>query len=248
MMAAAEARSRGADVQATVTDWLTEEAPLLRGRHVLFTHALSVPAHEPDGASALFLRYVGDRRRLFLVRDPRDTVVSHYFQVTRRARPDPAYVAGSISDFVRDPQRGIDRVLSFLSACDASLREDTGPALLLSYEAVHRDVRGSLAAALAFFDAEVPDDVLEAAVEYGGFENMQRLEREGAFGIEHRRFTSRDPRDPDSFKTRVGKVGSYRDYLSSDDVAYVEERIAATLSVRLGYREPGLAPEAVRSA
>jgi hypothetical protein len=77
---------------------------------------------------------------------------------------------------------------------------------------------------------------------------MKELEREAALGTEHRRFTSRDPGDPESFKTRVGKVGGYREYLADADIAYIEERIAARLPKRLGYQDAGVPPEPVRPA
>jgi hypothetical protein len=248
MMAAAEATSRGAAVNEVVSEWLAEEAPRLRGQPVLFTHALSVPAHEPEFAPSLFLRYIGDRRRLFLVRDPRDTVVSHYFQIAKRARRHADYDPGAIGDFVRDPLRGIDRILALLRACSVSLEEDPGPALLLSYEELHRDGTRALGSALAFFGASAGDDELGAAVEYGHFANMQRLEREGALAGANRRLVARDPTDPESFKTRRGEVGSYREYLSEEDASYVQERIAALLPERLGYRQPGMPPDAPGSA
>jgi hypothetical protein len=205
---------------------------------------LSVPAHEPEVAPSLFLRYIGDRRRVFLVRDPRDTVVSHYFQVSKRARRQADYEPGAIGDFVRDPLLGVERILGFMRACAASLEEDPGPALVLSYEILHRDATGALGSALGFFGASIGEDDLGAAVEYGHFANMQRLEHEGALDGGNRRLAARDPSDPDSFKTRRGEIGAYREYLVEEDVAFVEERMAALLPERLGYREPGVPPDA----
>jgi len=242
MMAVAESQSRGVASHEVVAEWLAEEAPRLGGKPLLFTHALSVPAHEPVRGMDPFLEYIEDRRRLFFVRHPRDVVVSHYFQVSRRARRQPDYEPGSIGGFVRDPDRGIDRVLAFFGACERSLRIGSGPALLLAYEDLHADPTAGLDAALAFFGAPASSAVLALAVEFGRFENMQRLEREDDFAHDNRRLVARDPSDPESFKTRRGEVGGYREYLSGDDVAYVEERIAALMPETFGYREPGLAP------
>jgi hypothetical protein len=242
MMAVAEAEARGARTQDVVSEWLENEAPHLSGAPVLFTHALSVPAHESPEASALFLRYIGDRRRLFFVRDPRDVVVSHYFQVSRRARTRAGYDPGAIGDFLRDPDRGLERVLQFLQACDEALRDGTGPALLLAYEDLHRDPAANLRFALEFFGAPASEDALRAAVEFGRFENMQRLERESVLAREGRRLVARDPGDPESFKTRKGEIGGYRAYLSNEDIAYVEVLIAELQPEALGYREPGVPP------
>jgi Sulfotransferase domain len=242
MMAVAESQARGVTSQEVVAEWLAEEAPRLAGSPLLFTHALSVPAHEPARGMDLFLEYIQDRRRLFFVRDPRDVVVSHYFQVSRRARRQKGYDPGSIGDFVRDPDRGLDRVLLFFAACERSLRSGPGPTLLLAYEDLHSDPTAGLAAALAFFGTQTSPAVLKLAVEFARFENMRRLEREGEFAHDNRRLVARDPSDPESFKTRRGEVGSYEEYLSADEVAYVEERVAALMPESFGYRKPGVAP------
>jgi len=243
MMAVAEAGARGEAKERVVQEWLGSEAPGLNGAPVLFTHGLSVPSKEPAAAMSLFLAYIGDRRRIFLVRDPRDTIVSFYFQLTSRARgralPEPT----SLESFLRLPDYGIERILVFNRACSDSLRDDPGPAMLVAYEDLHRDALGSLRSVLDFLDAApVSDEVLRSAVEYGRFENMQRLEREATFDEFNKRLVVRNPGDPESFKTRKGEVGGYRDYLSADEIAYLEERIAALQPPELGYLEPGVPP------
>jgi hypothetical protein len=240
MLAIAVAETRGEPARDVVSEWLGSDAPTVDGRPILFTHALSVPAHEPSHAIELYLRYVSDRRRLFLFRDPRDTVVSHYFQVSRRARRQPGYESAAIGDFVRDPERGIDRILAFFRACDDALRAETGPSLVLAYEDLHRDPATELHAALEFFGISADERVIDAAVEFGRFENMRSLERDGAFALDNRRLGTRNPDDPESFKTRKGAVGGYREYLSDADVEYVEARIAELLPIALGYREAGV--------
>ncbi len=243
MMAVAEAGARGEAPEHVVPEWLGSEAPRLNGAPVLFTHGLSVPADEPAAAMSLFLAYIGDRRRIFLVRDPRDTVVSYYFQETARRRRRVLPESTSLDSFVRDADYGIERILLFNQACSASLRDDSGPAMLLAYEDLHRDAMGSLRSALDFLEAApVGDDVLRSAVEYGRFENMQRLEREAAFDESNRRLVARHPDDPDSYKTRKGAVGGYRDYLAAEEIAYLEERIAALQPPELGYLEPSVPP------
>ena len=133
MMAVAEAGARGEAPERVVQEWLGSEAPRLNGAPVLFTHGLSVPADEPAAAMPLFLAYIGGRRRLFLVRDPRDTVVSYYFAVTSRARRSALPESTSLGSFLQHAPYGIERILLFNQACSASLREDSGPAMLLAY-------------------------------------------------------------------------------------------------------------------
>jgi hypothetical protein len=243
-MAVAEAEARGEDRDEVLREWLAQEAPRLGAKPLLFTHALSASPEESREAMRLVLRYIGDRRRLFVVRDPRDVVVSYYFDVTRRQRRNRSQEPISLGRFVRDSGYGIDRVLHFMRAVAESVRDDPGPAMLLSYERVHSDTLGSLRRALDFFGlAGLSEDVLRSAVEFGRFENMQRLEREGTFGGPNRRLRARGLSDPESFKARRGEIGRYREYLSAEEIAYVECRIGELQPALLGYREPGVPPD-----
>ena len=58
-----------------------------------------------------------------------------------------------------------------------------------------------------------------------------------------KRLSAANPSDPNSFKTRKGKIGSYSEHLTEADQRFVEERIAALLPDALEYRLPGRAPE-----
>jgi hypothetical protein len=44
-----------------------------------------------------------------LIRDPQDTVVSFYFQATRRSR----VYSGAFRNFLQDPRFGIERIIRF---------------------------------------------------------------------------------------------------------------------------------------
>jgi hypothetical protein len=113
----------------------------------------------------------------------------------------------------------------------------------VTYEGLHLDGPGNLAAVLAFLGADASaEDVIADALEYAAFERMQGRERDGGFSEANRRLVPKDPDDPESFKVRKGVVGGYRDYLSAGDIGFLEERIAALQPEELGYLEPGVPP------
>src|SRR5262249_1617781 len=153
LMGAAEAARTGAPLKKTSGDWLRLDAPELAGKPVLFTHALSELPGEPLAHVDLVLRYVGDRTRVFLVRDPRDTGVSDYFQQVKRRGNDHGDVPEKLADFVRHPFYGVDRIIGVSNAIHAAFERDPGPALLVSYEALHADASGTLARVLDFLGA-----------------------------------------------------------------------------------------------
>ncbi len=239
LMGAAEGLRKGLTVEEEVGVWLSQEVPLLDGRPLLFTHALSEEGAEPLAHLDLFQRYVGEQRRVFLMRDPRDVVVSYYHQRVKR-EDRPAGLPTDLPSFVREPDYGIDRILNFMATCARAMEVDPGPHLCLSYEELHRDAVGCLGRVLAFFDVGPLDAaVLEGAVEYGRFENMRRLETSNTLAKTNDKLRAIDVDDPDTFKTRKGTVGSHADELGASELAYVEERIAHLLPESLGYRSPG---------
>jgi hypothetical protein len=160
-----------------------------------------------------------DKKVALLVRDPRDVVVSSYFQATKRMH---AY-AGSLREFVRDECFGIRTVVAMYGAWEEN-RNVPRDFLLLRYEDMHRDPAACLRSLLDFMELGHPDEAaIAAAVRYGAFENMRRLERSGSF---ERKLSPGDPGDDESYKVRRGRVGGYTDYLSTDDIAYVERVVA----------------------
>lgn len=161
-----------------------------------------------------------DKRVLLLGRDVRDTLVSAYFQATRRI----GVFDGPIGAFVRDRRYGVDKVLAFYRHWD-SARDVPREFAFLRYESIHADPAAALARTLAFVGArDVPTATIAAAVEYSRFDNLRRAESEDRFDSHMLR--TRAGADPESYKVRRGKIGGYRDYLSEEDVAWIDRRVA----------------------
>src|SRR5262249_49164586 len=77
---------------------------------------------------------------------------------------------------------------------------------------------------------------LAAAVAASSFDAMRAIETSGGAGSP--RLKPGDPSDPESFKIRRGAGGGYGDYLSSEDIAYVDGLMARDLPAGFGGR-PG---------
>lgn len=163
---------------------------------------------------------------VFLYRDPRDTVVSGYFQASNRLKT----YAGSISDFIRDPRHGIEKVVHFnmewLARGDSCCRFYP-----VTYEELLADTVGTLTRIVTFIGAERSLEAIKAVVDETSFEKMQEKEMSGEFGEQYGKvLLPTDINDPQSFKVREGIVGGFRKHLGEDDVAFCNEVLA-----RLGY-------------
>jgi hypothetical protein len=160
------------------------------------------------------------KRVMFLHRDPRDVVVSCYFQATHRKK---LYV-GSISDFIRDPHFGVRKILTFYDHWEQS--QDVPKAFhLVQYADLHEQPEATLGAALRFLGEDVDDDAVASAIEFASFDAMKKMEASRYF--KSRKLQPSNEADPESFKARKGVVGGYREYLDEEDCKFVEEQIAA---------------------
>jgi hypothetical protein len=163
---------------------------------------------------------------VFLYRDPRDTVVSGFFQTSKRL----GGYDGTISDFVRDPRHGIEKIIRFNMEWLARGAE-LGRFHAVTYEDLKADTAGALATIVRFAGAERGPEEIAAVVDEASFEKMQARERSGELAERYGRILApADTSDPQSFKVREGVVGGFRKHLGEDDVAFCDAVIE-----RLGY-------------
>jgi hypothetical protein len=105
--------------------------------------------------------------------------------------------------------------------------------ILIRYEPFRASPAEHFRDLLAVLGESAPDmTIFHEALEFSRFENMQKLEAAGAFDSKILR--PGDVRDPESFKVRRGKIGGYREYLSTEDQEYASNALRE-LDARFGY-------------
>ncbi|MFN2542181.1 MAG: sulfotransferase domain-containing protein [Chthoniobacterales bacterium] len=173
------------------------------------------------------------RQIVLLARDPRDTFVSLYLQVTRR---DPGtrerFAEKSIGELLRDRRFGVGAIVTTMNDWLNEFSRSRN-FFLLRYESLRAAPAQQFRALLARLDEAAPNmSIFQAALEFSEFENMRKLEAAGAF--DSKILQARDVTDPESFKVRRGKVGGYKDYLAAEDRQYAAG-VLAQLDSRFGY-------------
>lgn len=162
---------------------------------------------------------IADRPVIFLVRDPRDVVVSAYFHATRHKHR----YAGTIGDFIEDDAQGLGSYIRYLNGWAAGLRN--GRSHVTSYERMSADPAAELRQILLFLERPVDEAALAYAVEKSSFGAMRSKEKQT--GIPGHQY---DLKDQESLRMRRGKPGGFTDYLSEGEVARVLERCRAELT------------------
>ena len=173
-------------------------------------------------------RYRG-KRIIFMVRDPRDVVVSQYHQLSKRQH----IINSDLSSFIRNEKGGLPCIVKFYNEWYRGIG-CTREHLILRYEDFKVDTFKELKKMILFFKLDfIPDVYLQQAVEASAFGRMQKMEKNGDFRND--RMSPGDINDIQTFKTRKGKVGGYAEECSLGDIAFMQDYIRDYLSSETGY-------------
>jgi hypothetical protein len=194
--------------------------------------------------------YAG-RKVVLLVRHPADVAVSQYYQWQYRMRPNKVALNRypergrdlGIFDFVTREYAGLTRTIDFMNGW-ADEAGSSGDLLVVRYEDMRARPEQILGEILAFIGTPGATDEIRGAVEFASFENMRKMESNSTFWLSGGRMRPRDRKNPQSFKTRRGKVGGYRDYFDDGEIAEIDRLIADQLSPVFGYARDSASPQA----
>ncbi len=181
-------------VEATENKRLRDDFPYL-----IFEHGNHV---EPKSFHEFF-EIIAEERVVLLFRDPRDVVVSSYFQESLR---NERYTSGSLDDFVQDPNFGINSIVHYYNE---AIRCISDP-FIVHYELMHSAPESTLRALFSKLGVVVPDNSIYAAVARCKFEILQRE----AKSSKNFRLAPTDLSNPESQKFRRGRIGGYVEYLN----------------------------------
>jgi hypothetical protein len=189
--------------------------------------------------------YAG-KKVIFLARDPRDAIVSYYFQYTLRNDKELANdrnFRGSLSDFVRHRIGGLASLVAFYNVWAAN-RHVPADFLLVTYEDMRADTRKVLLNIVSFLGWPAREaGFVDAVVGFGSFQNMRRLEETNA--LANQRLQAPADGNPEGFKVRKGKVGGYADYLTDADIRYIDDYLQDNLDDYFSqYKRPAILPAA----
>jgi len=182
------------------------------------------------------------KKVVLLVRDPRDVVVSQYFQWKHRMLPwkkrlnrYPAHGADvSEYQFAMDRDVGLPNIVDFFNLW-ASEAEKIDQLLVVRYEDMRKDTAGVLDQILNFIGTPASPQETQDVVNFASMENMKKMEQEKTFWLSGSRMMPGDRKNPDSYKVRRGKVGGYSDYFDEEQGNTIEQLLQKTLQPVYGY-------------
>jgi len=201
-----------------------EKLPKLNPKipRVVFVHDDQPQFKTPDELNTDKRKY-RKAKVIFLVRDPRDVVVSCYFEFTKRSSRalfsyNPTF-QGTMTEFIRYRSGSISTIIKYFNIW-AENRRLPLKFLLLRYEDLHINAYRELLKILKFIGLNnIKPEHIYKAVKFAQFVNMRKLESSGIIKLPW--LLPGKKNDLESYKTRKGVVGGYKTYLKKDDIQYI---------------------------
>lgn len=193
---------------------LVNEYPLPYMPKIYFTHG-----HYKQNNEAILkdIDKAINKKIIFMQRDPKDVVVSLYFHYAKRFNTP---YKDTISEFIRDKHVGIEKVILYNQLWKMALQDKFEHFIILKYEDLAKDPTEEFDKLLFFIGENSNPEALKCAVEQSSFKKMQHKERYQLF--QHPSLQPTNPNDINSYKVRRGVIGGYKDYLSVEDINYLE--------------------------
>jgi len=154
---------------------------------------------------------------IFLVRDPRDVVVSHFHQVTKRAK-NP-FVFNSISDFIKDETLGFNRIIHYYNLWYKN-RNIPKDFLLIKYEDLLENGVRELQKTNNYLSLNISVSDIKKVYEDSSANKMRKKE------LANQLDGSKDfGKEKNQLKVRNAKIGGYMKELSEEDIAYCNRQM-----------------------
>lgn len=156
---------------------------------------------------------------IFLARDPRDIIVSLYFHRHKRLKD----FQGTLDDFIYQNLGGIDAIVKYYNIWAKNLINNN--TLLVRYEDHIKYPAYTLKNVLNFLNLFIDDKYIKSAVDFASFENMKRKEKNMLQKNEHKHKYRGNFTDNDTLKARRGVIGGYKDYLTNEQLSYINHKM-----------------------
>ena len=185
---------------------------------------------------------------LFLARNPIDIAVSWYHQFTKRQSAAKGELINhwiehpidkhsvQMWEFVRHSDIGLPALIEYQNSWARNVAElERG--MLSRYEDLRAKPVETLHAITRLMGEDFSEEEVRAAVEWGSFDNLQKLETSGTFSQGGMKLVNAG--DPSTYKVRRGKVGGYREDFDPQQVAELEALVRDNILPELGYCQEG---------
>ncbi len=168
-------------------------------------------------------------RSIFLIRDPRDVLVSQYYHIKLRT----AFSTFDKTEMILNPNVGIYKIIHFMNKWLSFTHQHPDKITMISYEEMKADANHILSSFFNWFDIPISKENVDLAVERCSLKNMKKNQSSEANNNPWTK--TNDKKNENSFQTRKGLIGEHKDFFSSEELKTIEQVIADNLDPRFPY-------------
>ena len=193
--------------------YFDKKIPLMK-----FSHG----GHDDYGDSSILdmekeIKNIKNSPTIILIRDPRDVLVSYFFQLKKRI-PESARKnsINNFSDIIDNKTLGFRRIIDFTNIW-YSFYLNKENSLIVFYEKLKNNTDKEFKRILNFLDEEdINISALSTSIEESSFPNMKKKEQKNVSNLKY--LKPGNNTDQGSFKVRKGKIGGYTDHFTEDEI------------------------------
>jgi len=181
---------------------------------IKFIHDCSDPNPYPIRATKQKFnnKKVINKKKIILIRDPREIIISFWYQMKFREKT----YNHNISKFIEDEYLGIKKIISFYNLIDLEFSENYK---IITYANLVNNTYEEIEKILNHFNLVVDKKLIIKCIDECSFQKLQKKEM----------IKSKD-KDIKSLKFRVGSQGDFKKDLSDQDLLKINSKIKESLN------------------
>lgn len=162
-------------------------------------------------------------RIIYLYRDPRDVLVSQYYHILHRS----GYASFDKAYLIDNPNVGLLKIINFMNKWAAYTQSYPEVIYPVSYEQLKTDPVTKLSAQLRHINYPIEGNLVQSAVDNCTLERMRKSESSRADNPWSN--TTNTDNNPNSFHSRKGITGEYKEFFSPKEIEHINELIGKHL-------------------
>jgi len=183
-------------------------------RFIKFIHDCSDPNPYPIKATKQKFnnKKVINKKKIILIRDPREIIISFWYQMKFREKT----YNHSISKFIEDEYLGIKKIISFYNLIDLKFSDNFK---IITYADLVNSTFEEVEKILSYFNLIIDKELIRKCIDECSFQKLQNKE-----------IISSKDKDIKSLKFRVGLSGDFKKDLSDHDLIKINTIIKEDLN------------------
>ena len=181
---------------------------------IKFVHDCSDPNPYPIEANKQKLNKMKliNKRKIILIRDPREIIISFWYQMKFREKT----YNHSISEFIENKYFGIKKIISFYNLIDLEFSDNFK---IITYANLVNNTYEEIEKIISHFNLVIDKNLIRKCIEECSFQKLQKKE-----------IIKSKVKDIKSLKFRTGSSGDFKKELSNKDILKINSEIKENLN------------------